>query len=98
MDTLNLHSEDDFYLIRKMVFNDHDVLTTTRERLLRSANLMKAAVLDSINSIAVVLVVEDRESQKKLRSRIIATGDQHVLLENGLTLPVNCIKHIEFPS
>ncbi len=97
MNTLNPHSDDDLFLINSMVFHVEDVLTSAREKVMRSANLMRAAVLDNVNNVAVVLIVQDCECQRKLRSRIIATGDQHVLLENGLTIPMNCISHIEFP-
>jgi hypothetical protein len=46
----------------------------------------------------VVLTLEDHDSQKRLRSRIIATGNDRVMLDKGVSIPVNCIKHIEFPN
>jgi acyl carrier protein len=98
MTTLSPHSDIDLHTIIRMVFKTDDVLTTERERIRRNAHLMRAAVLDSIESAEVVLVLEDKESQKKLRSRIIATGIDKVMLERGLSIPIQCIHSIEFPS
>lgn len=98
MTTLNLRSENDIRTITTMVFKDQDVLTTEREKMKRNASLLRASLLDSLHQLAVVLHVEDMESTRKVRSRIIATGDERVMLEQGLSIPVHCIRVIEFPS
>lgn len=98
MSTLSLRSERDLETITNMVFKECDVLTTGRERIRRNASLLRASVLDSLHKQEVILHLEDAESEKKLRSRIIATGNERVMLENGLSIPVQCIRIIEFPS
>jgi hypothetical protein len=96
--TLNIHSRYDLETIARMVFKTQDVLNTEKERIRRSASLLKAAVLDSLSKMEVVLTLEDHDSQKRLRSRVIATGNDRVMLDKGVSIPVNCIKHIEFPN
>ena len=96
--TLNIHSRYDLETLARMVFKTQDVLNTEKERIRRSASLLKAAVLDSLSKMEVVLTLEDHDSQKRLRSRIIATGNDRVMLDKGVSIPVNCIKHIEVPS
>jgi hypothetical protein len=95
---LSVHSENDLETLARLIFKTEDVLKTEREKVRRHASLLKAAVLDSLNRIEVILTLEDKESLKLLRSRIIATGDERVMLEKGLTIPVQCIKHVEFPQ
>jgi uncharacterized protein (UPF0248 family) len=46
----------------------------------------------------VVLTLEDKDSQKKLRSRIIAAGSDRVMLDKGISIPVHCILNVEFPN
>jgi len=98
MNTLSLRSESDIQTITSLVFKEHDVLTSDREKIRRNASLLRASLLDSLHQLAVVLHLEDQESTLKLRSRIIATGDERVMLEHGLSIPVQCIRIIEFPS
>lgn len=95
---LNPHREEDYELLSRMEFKNGDVLEATRDKIMRNAHLLKAAVLDSLNKEEVILTLEDKNSSKKLKSRIIATGDDRVLLERGLTIPVHCILQVEFPS
>jgi hypothetical protein len=95
---LSVHSENDLETLARLIFKTEDVLKTEREKVRRHASLLKAAVLDSLNKFEVILTLEDKESLKLLRSRIIATGDERVMLEKGLTIPVQCIKHVEFPQ
>lgn len=96
--TLNIHSRYDLETLTRMVFKTHDVLNTEKERIRRSANLLKAAVLDSLNRVEVILTLEDKDSLKKLRSRIIAAGNDRVMLDKGVSIPVECIIHVEFPN
>jgi hypothetical protein len=48
--------------------------------------------------VEVVLTLEDKDSQKKLRSRIIAAGNDRVMLDKGVSIPVQCIVNVEFPN
>jgi hypothetical protein len=81
-----------------MVFKTQDVLNSEKERIRRSASLLKAAVLDSLNKVEVILTLEDKETQMKLRSRIIAAGNNRVMLDKGVSIPVHCIVNVEFPN
>jgi acyl carrier protein len=94
---LSIHSQNDLEIIATMAFKADDVLKTEREKIRRRASLLKAALLDSLNHIEVVLTLEDKESLKLLRSRIIATGDERVMLDKGFTIPVQCIRQVDFP-
>ena len=96
MTMLTLNSEEELEIISQLAFKSSDVLATEREKVNRKANLLKAAVLDSISREEVVLTLEDNYSFKKLRSRVIATGDERVMLDKGLSIPVQCIHHVEF--
>jgi len=96
--TLSIHSRCDMETLARMVFKTTDVLATDKERVRRSAGLLKAAVLDSLNKVEVILTLVDQDSQKKLRSRIIAAGNDRVMLDKGISIPVNCISAIEFPN
>jgi hypothetical protein len=96
--TLNIHSRYDLETIARMVFKTQDVLNSEKERIRRSASLLKAAVLDSLNKVEVILTLEDKETQMKLRSRIIAAGNNRVMLDKGVSIPVHCIVNVEFPN
>ena len=95
---LNIHSRYDLDTIARMVFKTQDVLNSEKERIRRSASLLKAAVLDSLNKVEVILTLEDKETQMKLRSRIIAAGNNRVMLDKGVSIPVHCIVNVEFPN
>lgn len=81
----------------RLNFKEHDVLSSPREKLRRKANLLKAVALESISNAEVILTLEDQHSCKKIRSRIVATGDDQVMLDKGFSLPIYCIHHVEFP-
>ena len=95
---LNIHSRYDLDTIARMVFKTQDVLNSEKERIRRSASLLKAAVLDSLNKVEVILTLEDKETQMKLRSRMIAAGNNRVMLDKGVSIPVQCIVNVEFPN
>ena len=96
--TLTIHSRYDIDTLARMIFKTQDVLNTEKERIRRSASLLKAAVLDSLSKMEVVLTLEDKDSQKKLRSRIIAAGSDRVMLDKGISIPIQCILNVEFPN
>jgi hypothetical protein len=49
--TLNIHSRYDLETLARMVFKTQDVLNTEKERIRRSASLLKAAVLYSLSKM-----------------------------------------------
>ncbi len=96
MTVLTFNSVVEIEAITKLNFKTNDVLQSERERVRRHAHLLKAAALDSFDGRAVILTVEDQNSIRKLRSRVMATGDNKIMLEQGLSIPVHCIHTIEF--
>ena len=98
MAPLSLNSESDYSALINMDFKATDVLTSVRDKVKRQASLLRAALLDGLDQSEVLLVVEDTKSLKKVRSRIIATGNDRVLLERGLSIPIQCILDVEFLS
>lgn len=97
MTLMTLASKEEIENFLKQRFGIPDVLKNPRDRIKRKANLVKAATLESINGTEVVLMVEDQNSCKKVRSRIIATADDQVVLTNGISLPIHCIHSVLFP-
>jgi hypothetical protein len=89
---------DDFDLIKESRYSPNDVLLSRSARLRRRAHLLQAVALESLEQTEVVLTLEHEYSCSKLRSRIIATGDENVVLEKGLSIPIRSIHRIEFLS
>jgi hypothetical protein len=87
---------DDSVALSNLLFNDFDVLFTDREKILRRASLIKATTMESISSAEVVLTVEDQSCCRKIRSRILLTGDDRVVLGNGVSIPIRSIHAVEF--
>ncbi len=97
MVTLTLNTDTELQTIANLLFKSSDALQTDRERVNRHASLLKAVVLESLSNQEVILTLEDQTSTKKLRTRIIATGNDKVMIDKGLTLPLRCIQMVEFP-
>jgi hypothetical protein len=89
---------DDFDLIKDSQYAQTDVLLSQSARLRRRAHLLRAVALESLEKTEVVLTLEHDFSCTKLRSRVIATGDENVVLERGISIPIRCIHRIEFLS
>jgi len=98
MTILTFNSAQELEAISKLSFKKTDVLDSQRDKIKRHASLLKAVVMDSLHKAEVVLIVEDQDSTKKLRSRIIAAGNDRVMLDKGISIPVHCISHVEFPG
>ncbi|MEY3398649.1 MAG: hypothetical protein RL220_1243 [Bacteroidota bacterium] len=79
-------------------YNNHDVLPSEPARIRRRAQLLKAMALESINGTEVVITMEDTQVCRKIRSRVIATGDENIVLEQGMTIPIRSIHRIDFLS
>jgi hypothetical protein len=97
MTTLTMNSAEELETISRLSFKTCDVLFTQGEKVRRRANLLKAVVLDSLHQSEVVLTLEDDNTTRKLKARIIATGDERVMLDKGISIPVQCILQVEFP-
>lgn len=94
---LILKEDNHLQLIRQFKYHEWDVLETTQDRLKRASGLMKAAVMDSLAGSDAVLVIQSIEDIKKIRSRVIAVGNERVMLERGVSIPLASILDVEFP-
>jgi hypothetical protein len=94
---LTLKSESDLQTIRQFKYHETDVLERPQDRIKRASSLMKATLLDTISgSEAIVIILADNDV-KKLRSRVIAVGNERVMLERGVSIPLASIRDVEFP-
>lgn len=84
--------------INKMVFSDHEVLRSDRDRILRMASLLKASTLESIHPTEVLITVGGHHEMHMIRARVMATGDERVVLDGGLSIPIHCIYSVDFLS
>ena len=97
LNTLTLNSREELFQIKALEFVTEDVLKTPRERMRRRAQLLQAVALESIGQTEVILHLESLPKQKKIRTKIVATGDDRVVLDKGLMIPIHCIYMVEFP-
>lgn len=82
--------------IEKLVFKSNDVLETQRARIKRKAQLLRAMMLEGLDQTEVILTFQDEVELKRLKTRVLATGDDSIVLSHGTTLPINCILDVEF--
>lgn len=85
-------------VISKLNFIDHEVLRTERDRIMRMASILRATTLESIHPTEVIITLEARHQVAKVRTRVMATGDERIMLDGGITIPIHCIRSIEFPE
>jgi len=88
-------SLDDASFIAQLRSTSHDVLLPGREQRTRKVRLLQAVALGSSQSTEVVLTVEDQLCCRRVRVRIVAAGDDRVMLEKGLSVPIQCIRRVE---
>lgn len=93
---LKLKKESDRQLVMQFKYLSGDVLEDHRERLRRASGLMKASLLDSISAAEVVLFIRSAEDVSQVHSRVIAVGDERVMLEEGVSIPVTSIMDVVF--
>ena len=96
MTMFSLESNQEFDTASLLRFKNTDVLSGKREKLKRKAHILKAMIFNSSFKAEVILTVEDQTSLKKLRGRIVAVADDHVVMERGFTMPIRCIHRVEF--
>ena len=73
-----------------------DVLSTQRDRIRRKAQLLRAMTLEGIDQTEVILTYQDQLELRRLRTRVLITGDDAIVLAQGTTLPIHCILDVEF--
>ena len=82
--------------IEKMAFRTDDVLDTQRARIKRKAHLLRAMALEGIDQTEIILTFQDDIELRTLRTRVVATGDDSIVLLHGQSLPIHCILDVEF--
>ena len=73
-----------------------DVLSSQRDRIRRKAQLLRAMTLEGIDQTEVILTYQDQLELRRLRTRVLVTGDDAIVLAQGTTLPIHCILDVEF--
>lgn len=73
-----------------------DVLSNQRDRIRRKAQLLRAMTLEGIDQTEVILTYQDQLELRRLRTRVLITGDDSIVLSQGTTLPIQCILDVEF--
>lgn len=96
MNLLAIQDTKDFESVLAMDFLSDDVLSSKNEKTSRRASLLKAATLESIKPTEVILYIECTNGCQKIKSRVIATGTSHVIVERGYAVPVQSIHKVEF--
>ena len=92
-----IQDTEDFETVLSLSFPKQDVLVTETDRQKRKANLIKAVTLESLAPTEVVLYLETKAGCQKVKSRVLATGDQQVLIERGFAVPISSIHRVDFP-
>lgn len=87
LSTINIH---------QLSTHSEEVLQNQRQKIKRKAALLKAMMLEGIDQTEVILTYQDQVELKKMKTRVIATEDDSVILPFGLILPIHCILDVEF--
>jgi hypothetical protein len=91
-----LHSSpDDATFISQLRVTSNDVLTPGREQRTRKVRLLQAVALGTTRSTEVMLTVEDQLCCRRIRTRVVAAGDDRIMLEKGLSIPLQCIRRVD---
>jgi hypothetical protein len=89
-------TEDHFEIINHIEAPIEDVLRTYPERIRRNAQLLKAATTEAFPGQEVILTIEDRQACSRLKTQVVATGNDRVLLRGGISVPLACIHEVRF--
>lgn len=89
-------TEDQFEIVNHIEAPHEDVLKSYPQRIRRNAQLLKAATSESFPGQEVILTIEDRQTCTRLKTQVIATGNDRVLLRGGISVPLACIHEVRF--
>lgn len=90
---LNPHADKS--ILSKTNFTDKEVLASQFLRRKRQAKLLSAAAIDQTRKTEVILTIEEQNSCSRIKTGILALCDDRVLLNCGLSIPLNCIHHVQ---
>jgi hypothetical protein len=93
---LTLKSENDLQVIRQFKYHEIDVLEKPQDRIKRASSLMKATLLDTLSGTEAIVIIQSINNIQKVRSRVIAVGNERVMLERGVSIPLASIREVEF--
>lgn len=82
--------------IESLSFKTEDVLNDHRQRIKRKADLLRAMMLEGMNQTEVILTFQDEVEIRKVKARVVATGDDRIVLSEGQSLPIHSIVDVEF--
>ena len=89
-------TEDNFEIITHIEAPYEDVLKSIPQRVRRNAQLLKAATSESYPGQEVIITIEERMTCTRLRTQVVATGYDRVLLRGGISVPLACIHEVRF--
>lgn len=82
--------------IQSLSFKTEDVLADHRQRVKRKADLLRAMMLEGINQTEVILTFQDEVELRRVKTRVVATGDDRIVISEGQSLPIHSIVDVEF--
>ncbi len=95
--TISIVPEEDHFEITSHIEAPHeDVLKGLAQRIRRNAQLLKAATSESFPGQEVIITIEDNKSCTRIKTQVIATGNERVLLRGGISVPLACIHEVRF--
>jgi hypothetical protein len=89
-------TEDNFEIITHIEAPHEDVLKSVSQRVRRNAQLLKAATSETYPGQEVIITLEERTTCTRLRTQVLATGHDRVLLRGGISVPLACIHEVRF--
>jgi hypothetical protein len=89
-------TEEDYEIVNHIEAPYEDVLKSVPQRVRRNAQLLKAATSEAYPGQEVIITVEDRSKCTRIRTQVVATGHDRVLLRGGISVPLACIHEVRF--
>ncbi|MFN8777444.1 MAG: hypothetical protein ACK5XV_11825 [Flavobacteriales bacterium] len=87
--------QDDLLFLTELTFPDCDVLSNPRDQRIRKARLLQAAAQGNDSGAEVELILQDDFSCRQIRTRVLAAGDDRVLVDKGISIPLACISRVQ---
>jgi hypothetical protein len=89
-------TEDNFEIINHIEAPSEDVLKSVPQRVRRNAQLLQAATTETYPGQEVIITIEEKTMCTRVRTQVVATGHDRVLLRGGISVPLACIHDVRF--
>lgn len=94
MNTLSIQIQKEE--IPQIHFLKDDVLSSLELRQKRAKDLYKAMYLGNTIHLKVKITFDTEEGMRNVETTVWYASDQYVVLKGSVTIPVKCIREIEF--